>query len=124
MELKELLDGLMQELNKVSNSASIIGEPIQLQTSHMVPLLRVTIGFGTGTSDANGARGARDGSLAGGGAGGAMSVEPKAFVVVGPDGIPQMLSMKRGRRAVLQHAVEVPGHAGVEALPAPKAEGK
>jgi len=27
--------------------------------------------------------------------------------VIGPDGVPQMLSMKRGGRAVLQHAVEV-----------------
>lgn len=117
MELKELLDGLMKELQQIANSASIIGEPVELRTSHMVPLLKVTIGFGTGTSDVAGARGARDGSVAGGGAGGAMTVEPKAFVVVGPDGIPQMLSMKRGRRAVLQHAVEVPGNPGVPALP-------
>ena len=39
--------------------------------------------------------------------GGALVVEPKAFVVVGEDGIPHMLALKRGKTAVIRHGVEI-----------------
>ncbi len=120
MELDGLLDGLLKELHKVSNSASIIGEPADLNGSHMVPLLKVTLGFGTGATDLAGSRGPRDGNVGGGGAGGAITVEPKAFVVVGPDGVPQLLSMRGGKKAVLQHAVALPVSPAAPALPPPE----
>lgn len=107
MELKTLLEELMQELHKVSRSSTLVGKPLVLGKTHMVPLCRLTLGFGTGATDASGAAQGRDGDLEAAGAGGALSVEPRAFVVIGPDGVPQMLSMRRGNRAVLQHAIEI-----------------
>jgi uncharacterized spore protein YtfJ len=107
MHLKDLLDELMKELHKVSRTSALVGEPLELGDVQLVPLCRLTMGFGTGTTDAAGRAVGRGGAIEGAGAGGALAVEPRAFVVVGPDGVPQMLSMRRGKRAVLQHAVEV-----------------
>jgi uncharacterized spore protein YtfJ len=107
MELKTLLDDLMDELKKVSRTSALVGKPFTLGDSHLIPLCRLTMGFGTGTTDAAGRDSGKDGAIEGAGAGGALSVEPRAFVVVGADGVPQMLTMKKGRRAVLQHAIEV-----------------
>jgi uncharacterized spore protein YtfJ len=107
MLLKTLLDDLMQELHKVSRTSALVGAPLTMGETQLIPLCRLTMGFGTGTSDAAGKALGRGGALEGAGAGGALAVEPRAFVVVGPDGVPQMLSMRRGKRAVLQRAVEV-----------------
>jgi uncharacterized spore protein YtfJ len=107
MHLKNLLDELMKELHKVSRTSALVGAPMNMGDVQLVPLCRLTMGFGTGTTDAAGKAAGRGGALEGAGAGGALAVEPRAFVVIGPDGVPQMLSMRRGGRAVLQHAVEV-----------------
>ncbi len=34
-------------------------------------------------------------------------VEPRAFVVVGEDGVPQMLALQRGKTAVLRKGVQI-----------------
>jgi uncharacterized spore protein YtfJ len=107
MDLKTLLDDLMGELQKVSKTSALVGNPFTLGSAQLVPLCRLTMGFGTGTSDGVGTYGGRDGRFEGAGAGGALAVEPRAFVVIGEDGVPRMLSMRRGRRAVLQHAIEL-----------------
>jgi uncharacterized spore protein YtfJ len=107
MHLKDLLDELMKELHKVSRSSALVGAPLSMGDTQLVPLCRLTMGFGTGTTDAAGKALGRGGALEGAGAGGALAVEPRAFVVIGADGVPQMLSMRHGKRAVLQHAVEV-----------------
>ncbi|HEY8042601.1 MAG TPA: spore germination protein GerW family protein [Polyangiaceae bacterium] len=107
MHLKTLLDDLMKELHKVSRSSELVGAPLTLGEVQLVPLCRLTMGFASGTSEAAGKAAGRGGAFEGAGAGGGLAVEPRAFVVVGPDGVPRMLSMRRGKRAVLQHAVEV-----------------
>ena len=107
MELKTLLDDLMTELQKVSRTSTLVGKPFTLGKSQLIPLCKLTMGFGTATSDAAGTYVGRDGNVEGAGAGGGLAVEPRAFVVIGPDGVPQMLSMRRGKRAVLNRAVEV-----------------
>lgn len=108
MELKNLLGNLMSEVRKVSDAATMIGEPLQIGNTHMVPLLRVTIGFGTGVTSASGSGSkGRDGQGAAGGAGGGMIVEPRAFVMVGGDGIPQLVALKDGKYGVVQKALEL-----------------
>jgi uncharacterized spore protein YtfJ len=110
MELNNLLQGLLGELQKISKSESVVGKPLQFGDAHLVPLSRVTVGFGTGTSDLKGSGGAQDGSFEAGGAAGALTVEPRAFVVVASDGVPQLLAMHKGS-ASLQAPVELPAPA-------------
>lgn len=107
MELNELLQGLLGEVQKLCRSDAIVGKPSQFGDAHLVPLCRVSVGFGAGTSDLSGSGGSRDGAVEGGGAGGGLMVEPRAFVVVAKDGVPQLLVMRKGV-ATLQHAIELP----------------
>ncbi len=107
MELENLLDGLMQEVRKVVTTTTMIGQPLKVGTTHMVPLVKLSIGFGTALSQANGTTAGRDGKLEAGGAGGSISVEPRAFVIAGGDGLPHLVSLRRGKHGVLQKALEL-----------------
>lgn len=108
MDLDDTIKGLLGELKKLSSSDSVVGKPLSMGGANLLPLCRVSIGFGAGGSDMQGQRGPRDGSVEAGGAAGGLSIEPRAFVVVGPDGVPQLLSLGRGGAAQLQRPVEVP----------------
>lgn len=121
MDLNDLLSGLMADMKKVSDTASMIGEPLKVGNSHMVPLLSVTIGFGTATTDVSGSGERRGGRLDGGGAGGTMVVTPRAFVVVGGDGIPQLVALKDGKYGEVQESIELTDRlpAGEPAAPVP-----
>lgn len=106
-DLDDLLTGLMSDMRKVTDTSSMIGKPVKLGTSHMVPLLNVTIGFGTAATDLSGSGESRGASIEGGGAGGTMVVTPKAFVVVGADGVPQLVTLRDGKHGEVQKAIEL-----------------
>lgn len=116
MELNDLLKGLLGELQKISRSESVVGKPLRFGDAHLVPLCRVSLGFGTGTTDLSGAGGAQGANLEAGGAAGGLVVEPRAFVVVASDGVPQLLSLERGS-ASLKRAVEIPNENALPASP-------
>lgn len=127
MDLNDLLSGLMADMRNVSDTASMIGKPLKIGTSHMVPLLGVTIGFGTATTDLSGNNERRGGRIEGGGAGGTMVVTPRAFVVVGGDGIPQLVTLKDGKYGEVQTSLELtqltqPKPRETQALEAPAAK--
>ena len=120
MELNDLIKGLLSELNKVSKSDAVVGTVRDAGRAKVLPLSKISVAFGTGVAGAGG-KSEREGKesdagLEGGGAGGAVMVDPKAFVVVGEDGVPHMLALKRGRQAVVRRGVEI----GIEANGAPK----
>ncbi len=118
MELNKLVKGLLSELNKVTKSDAIVGKVRDAGAAKVVPLSKVSIGFGTGVGGVDGKAGAGDAGAEGGGAGGVLVVEPRAFVVVGEDGQPHMLALKGGKSAVLRRGIEIlpKGDAG-KALP-------
>jgi len=111
MDLKELVTELLSELGKISKSDAVVGAVRDAGKAKVLPLSRVSIGFGTATTDVGG-KSQRDGKqgdadAAGGGAGGAVVVEPRAFVVVGEDGVPHLLALERGKTAVVRRGVEI-----------------
>lgn len=110
MDLDDLLKGLMSDMRKVSDTASMIGEPIKVGSSHMVPLLGVTIGFGAAATDLSGAGERRGARAEGGGAGGTMVVAPRAFVVIGADGVPQLVALKDGKYGSVQEPIALGAH--------------
>lgn len=114
MDLNELVKGLLSELNKVSKSDAVVGTVRDAGKAKVLPLSKISIAFGAGTAGVGGKterENSADAGVEGGGAGGALMVEPKAFVVVGEDGIPHMLALKRGRQAVLRRGLEIGGDA-------------
>ena len=102
VDLDKLIGGLLDEIGKLSKSDAVVGKPIAAGDATVVPLCRVSIGFGTG-----GGRGA-EGGWNGSGAGGALVVEPRAFVVVDPEGSPHMLALRKGGAVTVRRGVEVP----------------
>lgn len=111
MELDDLVKGLLTELNKVAKSDAVVGEVRDAGKAKVLPLSKVNIGFGTAAMGAEG-KSKRDGSkgdagISGGGAGGALVAEPKAFVVVGEDGVPHLLALKNGKKAILRRGLEI-----------------
>lgn len=122
MDLDDLVKGLLTELAKVSKSDAVAGQVRDAGKAKVLPLSKISIGFGGGTgglsskSRGEGAKG--DAGVDGGGAFGAMVVEPRAFVVVGEDGVPHMLAMRKGKAAVLRRGLEITA-APRAALPGP-----
>jgi uncharacterized spore protein YtfJ len=110
MELKNLVKNLLSEINKISRSEAVVGGVRDAGKAKVIPLSRITVGFGTavGGADGKSTSETREGDAAGqgGGAGGALRVEPRAFVVVGEDGVPHMLALTRGH-AVVRRGIEL-----------------
>jgi uncharacterized spore protein YtfJ len=111
MDLNDLVKGLLSELQKVSKSDAVVGTVRDAGKAKVLPLSKISIAFGTGIAgiDGKSEREGRQGDagVEGGGAGGALLVEPKAFVVVGEDGVPHMLALKRGKQAVMRRGIEI-----------------
>jgi uncharacterized spore protein YtfJ len=118
MELNDLVSSLMTQLHRVSKSESVVGKPMIFGESAVVPLCKITVGFGTGSTDVTGSASKAGANFDVGGAGGGLMVEPRAFVVVGKNGHAQMLSVRKGAKAMLQRAIDVLPQAVDQVLPA------
>jgi uncharacterized spore protein YtfJ len=124
MELNELVASLMKQLYRVSNSESVVGKPMTFADSAVVPLCKISVGFGTGSGDISGQASKKGAAVDIGGAGGGLTVEPRAFVVVGKGGHAQMLSVRRGAKAMLQRAIDVLPETVDKVLPSKEEEKK
>ncbi len=110
MDLKNLVKGLLAEVSKISKSDAVVGGVRDAGRAKVVPLSRIRLGFGVGMAGAGGERAGKtpsDGKAEAGGAGGVVAVEPRAFVVVGEDGLVHMLALKQGKAAVARRGVEI-----------------
>ena len=122
--LNQIVKNLLGELGKMSKSHSVAGQVRDAGKAKVLPLCKVSIGFGTGGGDVggkhDGENASRNAGLEGGAAAGALVVEPRAFVVVGEDGVPHMVALHGGRKAVVRRAIDVvTGNGTKGALPGP-----
>lgn len=88
----EVITGIVGELKQIANAESIIGEAVTVGDKTVVPIVKVTVGFGAG-----GGEGERDktGGFGAGGGGGCI-VEPAAFIIMDKDGV-SLLPAKPGK---------------------------
>jgi uncharacterized spore protein YtfJ len=110
VDLKHLMQELLAELGKVAKADAVVGKVRDAGKAKVLPLAKISIGFGTaiGTLDGKSKGAAESGADAQvGGAGGAVVVEPRAFVVVGEDGTPHMLALANGKQAVVRRGVKI-----------------
>lgn len=109
MDLTELMNELLSELGKVAKTDAVVGKVRDAGKTKVLPLSRVSLGFGTAIGEVGGkAEKTGDAGAAAGGGGGALVVEPRAFVVVGEDGVPHLLALDRGKTAVARRGIEIP----------------
>ncbi|MEW5796738.1 MAG: spore germination protein GerW family protein [Candidatus Zixiibacteriota bacterium] len=97
----EILQSVVGELKEMARSQSIVAAPITVGDKTVVPVVRMTVGFGAG-----GGQGEADkkGSGFGGGGGGGVSIEPAAFIIMDKDGI-SLLPAKKGNWESLIEAI-------------------
>nr|QNO46755.1 hypothetical protein DEIDBPHB_00004 [Methanosarcinales archaeon ANME-2c ERB4] len=81
MGVEELMQEVVEQLEKLVTTKTIVGEPITVAGRTVIPISKVSFGFGSAGGE--GKRG-EEGGFGGGGGGGAK-IEPVAFLVVSED---------------------------------------
>ncbi len=92
MELETILKNVLSELRQMVKTETVVGKPIEAGESVVVPVSKVSVGFGGGGGERTGenAKGANGGTGLGGGA----TIEPVAFIVI-TNGKAQLLSLTK-----------------------------
>lgn len=109
MDVSKLITALLSGMKEISVSETVVGAPIRSGGSTIIPVNKVTLGFGTGAA---GTRSGASGNAGGSGlestaAGGGLTVDPQAFIVVNAEGQAQLLSLKDSRSASVLRAIEL-----------------
>lgn len=86
-----LMETAMQSIKDMVDVNTIIGEPVESKDGTIIiPISKVSFGFGAGGSDFGKNSVATTDSNFGGGSGGGATIEPVAFMVVGKEEIKLM----------------------------------
>jgi uncharacterized spore protein YtfJ len=92
-KINELVNNLLDGVHAISKSETIIGEPQQAGEATVIPVHRLKIAFGAANAKAGAHRGKLGGDSGGGGAGGAVELDPVAAIAVGKDGHAHLLTV-------------------------------
>jgi uncharacterized spore protein YtfJ len=101
-DIATLFDKAVGEIERMLNTKTVVGEPINIEGATLIPL--VSIGFGFVVGGGEGTESQR-GSGHGGGTGGGGGVKPVAIAIVS-DGQVRIEPIKSGTASVLEKAVE------------------
>lgn len=106
-DIDKLFDKAIGEIERMLNTKTVVGEPITIQGTTLIPLVNVGFGFGVG-----GGKGTdpKQGSGQGGGTGGGGGVKPVALVIINEDGV-RLEPIKSGSATVLEKFAETIGKA-------------
>lgn len=100
--LSELMDTTMSKIHDMVDSNSIIGEPITTPDGvTLIPISRVSFGFGSGGSDYG-----KSTQKFGGGGGAGVRIDPVAFLIV-KDGITHMMPVAVPAVATVDRILEL-----------------
>ncbi len=87
MEIVEnLVKTTLAEIEKVLSTKTVVGEPITIQDTTLIPLISAGFGFGAGGGSGKGESKTK-GEGSGGGTGGGAYVKPVAVVIINKDGV-------------------------------------
>ncbi|MFC1490599.1 GerW family sporulation protein [Candidatus Latescibacterota bacterium] len=101
MDISKIAKDVMEQIKETVRSETVVGEPVQAEDSVIIPVSKVTFGFGVG----GGENGENNEKGSGGGAGCGATIEPVAFVVVSK-GKAQILPLK-SREATLTRVIDL-----------------
>lgn len=84
MGLEDVMKEVTSELERLVSAKTVVGEPVIAGDKTILPITKVSFGFGSG-----GGEGSKDGveSGFGGGGGGGAKIEPVAFLVISDEGV-------------------------------------
>ena len=116
--IESLFDKAVGEIERMLNSKTVVGEPIEIEGNTLIPLVNVGFGFGVGSGEGTEQE---KGSGHGGGTGGGGGVKPVALIVINKDGV-RIEPIKGGTASVLEKVVEIAGKAVAEKSASKKAD--
>jgi uncharacterized spore protein YtfJ len=104
-DVESLVKTTLGEIEKVLGSKTVVGEPIQVGETTIIPLLSLGFGFGGvgGTGGADASKKGPEGMGGGGGAGG--GVKPVAIILIDKNGA-RIESIKGGMASALERLGE------------------
>lgn len=105
--IENLFDKTVGEIERMLTTKTVVGEPITIEGSTLIPLVNVGFGFGVGAGQGSEPQ---KGSGHGGGTGGGGGVKPVALVVVNENGV-RVEPVKSGTASVLETVAETIGKA-------------
>ena len=82
--VETLIEKVMGELHRIVQTETVVGEPVQAGNVTLIPVSKISFGFGAGGQEGKGQSGT----------GGGATVEPIAFVVIDAEGRVQILNLK------------------------------
>ena len=104
-KLPNMLESTIQKIKEMVDVNSVIGEPITTPDGvTIIPVSKVSVGFGGGGSDFAGKPGADN--AFGGGAGGGVKVTPLCFLII-KDGNVRMMSVPEPASSTADRIVEM-----------------
>ena len=118
-DVENLFAKAVDEIERMLNTKTVVGEPIVVEGNTLIPLVSVGFGFGVGAGE--GADPGKGCSGHGGGTGGGGGVKPVAMIVANKDGV-RIESIKGGTASVLEKVVETVGKAATAKSGSGKAE--
>ena len=102
-DVEKLVKTTLGEIEKVLGSKTVVGDPITVGDSTIIPLLSIGFGFGgaggAGLGESKKGEGGGEGIAGGGGAGG--GVKPIAIIIIDKDGA-RIESIKGGMASALE----------------------
>ncbi len=104
-DIEKLFDKAVGEIERMLNTKTVVGDPITVEGTTLIPLVSVGFGFGVG-----GGQGTepKKGSGRGGGTGGGGGVKPVALIIINEDGV-RVEPIKSGTASVLEKVAETIG---------------
>ena len=84
--VENLIQTTLGEIEKVLSTKTVVGEPLAIQDTTLIPLISAGFGFGAGGGSGKGET-KQKGEGTGGGAGGGAWVKPVAVIIIGKDGV-------------------------------------
>ena len=108
MEVEGLFKQAVDEIERMLNTKTVVGEPLSIEGNTIIPLVSVGFGFAAGGGSGN-APATGEGS--GGGTGGGGGVKPVAVLIINQDGV-RLEPIKSGAVSVLEKVAETFAKAG------------
>jgi uncharacterized spore protein YtfJ len=102
MIVNEVLERLAGDLKKFASTETIFGDPIEIQGATIMPVCKMSIGYGGGGGE--GTEPGKGGGT-GGGAGGGIKLEPSALIIA-KDGDISVVAIE-GKSSTLGKLVEM-----------------
>ena len=100
--IENLFEKTVSEIERMLTSKTVVGDPIEIESNTLIPLVNVGFGFGVGSGEGTEPK---KGSGHGGGTGGGGGVKPVALVIINAAGV-RVEPIKSGTASVLEKVAE------------------